>query len=183
MKYKDESGQWKDLVLPATGDTLPVGTVVEFEGDTVPSNWTKVEENEAYKSLLNLLCPIGKIEIFFDNNDHSNHLGFTWERTLIGRVPVGINSNDDAFNAIGKTGGEKTHTLTVSEMPTHKHRNENHMVTADAPGYGNWISNVRTGTEAYAGYIASADTSEVGGNQPHNILQPYEVVAFWKRVS
>lgn len=45
MKYKDESGQWKDLVLPATGDTLPVGTVVEFEGDTVPSNWEKVEEN------------------------------------------------------------------------------------------------------------------------------------------
>ena len=44
MKYKDESGQWKDLVLPATGDTLPVGTVVEFEGDTVPSNWTQVEE-------------------------------------------------------------------------------------------------------------------------------------------
>lgn len=43
MKYKDESGQWKDLVLPATGDTLPVGTVVEFEGDTVPSNWEAVE--------------------------------------------------------------------------------------------------------------------------------------------
>lgn len=44
MKYKDESGQWKDLVLPATGDTLPIGTVVEFEGATVPSNWERVED-------------------------------------------------------------------------------------------------------------------------------------------
>lgn len=175
MKYKDESGQWKDLVLPATGDTLPVGTVVEFEGDTVPSNWTKVEENEAYKSLLNLLCPIGKIEIFFDNQDHSNHLGFTWERTSIGRVPVGIDSNDNDFNAIGKTGGEKTHKLTIDEMPSHHHSlGGNHNT-------GNFVETVPFGSSNTAlNHNIFADAE--GGDQPHNILQPYEVVAFWKRV-
>lgn len=56
MKYKDETGQWKDLVLPATGDTLPIGTVVEFEGDTVPSNWVKVED----------------ISVLYDNPDGEN---------------------------------------------------------------------------------------------------------------
>lgn len=45
MKYKDESGQWKDLVLPATGDTLPIGTVVDFDGDVVPSNWERVNDS------------------------------------------------------------------------------------------------------------------------------------------
>ena len=30
----------------ATGDTLPIGSVVEFTGDTVPENWEEVEYNE-----------------------------------------------------------------------------------------------------------------------------------------
>lgn len=30
----------------ATGDTLPIGSVVEFTGDQVPENWEKVEYNE-----------------------------------------------------------------------------------------------------------------------------------------
>lgn len=40
---------------------------------------------------------------------------------LGGRVPVGYDSGDTDFNANGKTGGAKTHTLTVSQMPSHNH--------------------------------------------------------------
>ena len=39
MKYRDpETGQFKDLKVK-TSDTLPVGTVVDFDGDEVPAGW------------------------------------------------------------------------------------------------------------------------------------------------
>ena len=41
---------------------------------------------------------------------------------LRGRVPVGVNSSDTELSAIGTKGGEKTHTLTIDEMPSHDHR-------------------------------------------------------------
>ena len=39
MKYRDpETGEFKELYTKAA-DTLPVGTVVDFDGDEVPAGW------------------------------------------------------------------------------------------------------------------------------------------------
>ena len=38
-----------------------------------------------------------------------------------GRVPLGYDVSQTEFNALGKTGGAKTHTLTIPEMPAHRH--------------------------------------------------------------
>ena len=40
---------------------------------------------------------------------------------LSGRFVVGYDAKDGDYNAVGKTGGEKTHRLTVAEMPSHNH--------------------------------------------------------------
>ena len=160
--------------------TTKVSAAQPFEVD----NWIiKAFQNEDTNTqLLNTLYPVGKVEIFFDNLDHSNHLGFTWERTSIGKVPVGIDSSDTDFNTIGKTGGEKTHTLTANEIPEHKHAylgyksnsvSFNGSAQYFATAYGANLSVVTTG-----GY-----TGSYGGTQSHNNLQPYEVMAFWKRIS
>ena len=46
MKYKDPvTGEWKEI-YSKTADTLPVGTVVEFEGEEVPAGWEETEEVE-----------------------------------------------------------------------------------------------------------------------------------------
>lgn len=115
--------------------------------------------------------------MFYDNNDHSDYLGFTWQRCMIGKVPVGIDSDDTDFNLIGKTGGEKTHTLTKQEMPSHQHR-----LTITGGGNVsasgvNWQSG--TNMRYYSGDMIEA----VGGGKAHNILQPYEVVSYWRRIS
>lgn len=45
MKYKDPvTGQLKELSLKAA-DTLPIGTVVEYDGETVPDGWEEVSED------------------------------------------------------------------------------------------------------------------------------------------
>ena len=40
MKYK-YNDQWKDLTVKA-GDTLPIGTIVDYDGDTVPAGYEEV---------------------------------------------------------------------------------------------------------------------------------------------
>lgn len=128
-------------------------------------------------SLVNLLYPIGQIIIKGDNADYSNWLGFTWERTAVGKVLVGLDTTDTDFNAIGKIGGEKTHILNVDEMPAHNHSIK---YSSNDTAFGdNYFT---------AGKKSSYETSNIpinntGGNQAHNNLQPYQVVAYWKRIA
>lgn len=143
--------------------------------------------NYNFQEVLNLICPVGKVEIFYDNDDHSNHLGFTWERTGIGKAIVGIDSNDTDFNTIGKTGGEKTHTLTVEELPEDFPKQKKGIIFDSGETTSGW----------YAGEIGSYDSGNykiqtgrgtqifeaLGNGQSHNNLQPYEVFAIWKRTA
>ena len=134
-------------------------------------------------SLVNLLYPIGQIIIKGDNEDYSNWLGFTWERTAVGKVLVGIDTTDTDFNTIGKTGGEKTHTLTVAEMPAH-----NHNLNAFTSGSGS--TGRFTGTYEWSSTSSDTEgtkwignTVDAGGGQAHNNIPPYQVVAYWKRIA
>lgn len=128
--------------------------------------------------------PIGRIIMFYDNLDHSNYLGFTWERCMTGKVPVGLDLTDTDFNSIGNTGGEKTHTLTVSEMPAHRHtagRYDDKVIQNSSLMAGSNVQGIIAGTRHE--YSNRITTNETGGSQAHNIMQPYEVVSYWKRVS
>lgn len=136
---------------------------------------TKIDDlSTQVNSLANLFFPVNKIITFYDNDDHSNYLGFTWKRIASGRTLVGINSSDTDFNSIGKTGGEKTHTLTVDEMPSHNH---NYYASI---GDGTWQNQLNYGNNKNVSTISSFMT---GGDQPHNNLQPYQVVAYWQRTA
>lgn len=124
-------------------------------------------------SLINLLYPIGQIIIKGDNEDYSNWLGFTWERTAVGKVLVGYDNNDTDFNTIGKIGGEKTHTLTIDEMPSHNHS------IYYGPSGNVYAAVGIAQTTSYRDDLIS----NTGGGQAHNNLQPYQVVAYWKRIA
>ena len=107
----------------------------------------------------NAIYPVNSIKMWYDNDDHSNYLGFTWVRCLVGRFPVGINPSEGEFASIGQQGGEKTHAITPSEAPTFNTRGH------AAVGSDN--------NQRVTGYS--------GNGQPHNNLPPYEVVSFWRR--
>lgn len=49
MKYK-YNNEWKDLTVKA-GDTLPIGTIVDYDGDTVPTGYEEVENTILRKEL------------------------------------------------------------------------------------------------------------------------------------
>ena len=83
----------------------------------------KIGIAEVKSEILKLVFPIGSTYVTPDNTNPNSILGFgEWER-LKGKVCLGLDEEDADFDTIGKTGGEKEHTLTIEEMPSHNHRN------------------------------------------------------------
>lgn len=84
MKYND-NGEYKDIYVKSF-DTLPVGTEVDFDGDSVPSGWEEVSGNTlvAYTlfnstsgergtvTLSDSSANYDYIEIFYANNSGVN---------------------------------------------------------------------------------------------------------------
>lgn len=46
MKYND-NGEIKDIKIKVV-DTVPIGTVVDYEGTTIPSGWEKIDERKSF---------------------------------------------------------------------------------------------------------------------------------------
>lgn len=149
------------------------------DGTTICNAERMKHIEDGIAGLYNAIFPIGQIVIKGDNEDYSNWLGFTWERTALGKVLVGIDSTDTDFNTIGKTGGEKTHTLAVSEMPRHAHYIASNLTNNPTGGVDRTIMYGVPASIEPTNYISES----TGNNQPHNNLQPYQVVAYWKRIA
>ena len=112
---------------------------------------------------------------------------------LRGRFIVGYNSheNDEEYDALGNTGGEKVHTLSTLEMPAHRHKvfaeddlkdnNPNHYdETGTNPnkltGYIGTTGNGQGASGRGDGGVAMS--SQVGGNAAHENRPPYYVLAY-----
>lgn len=106
-------------------------------------------------------------------------LGGTWVSWGAGRVPVGVNSSDSDFSTVEKAGGEKTHTLTTNEMPSHTHKVINY-TNGYTGGSQSGSKTVLTGTANQSDIDAA---KAAGGGAAHNNLQPYITCYMYKRVA
>lgn len=50
MIRNPETNEWESVYLPPTGDTLPVGSIVDYDGDIVPTNYEEVEDPNQYST-------------------------------------------------------------------------------------------------------------------------------------
>lgn len=184
-----------------TADNLEGGRVAQA------TNADKVlVSTDTYKplvdALLELIYPVGSIYMTVDKDrDPAAFLGGTWERWGQGRVPVGVseNENDSDFGKVEQQGGERKHQLITSEMPAHTH---DISVKADRSGYGGSIY-ITTEQGSYVKYLPTTNSTNnkigleaglgspdsvvvmgnVGGDKPHNNLQPYITCFMWKRTA
>lgn len=74
---------------------------------------------------------------------------------------------------VGTTGGTRVHQLTVDEMPSHRHQLNDMIVPNTASERGL----LNKGDLAKSEIILS-NTGSTGGNQPHNNMPPYYVLAY-----
>ena len=131
-----------------------------------------------YDALLSIY-PVGSIYLSVDSENPSTKFGGTWIPWGKGRVPVGVNETDSDFNAVEKTGGEKAHKLTISEMPDHVH-------SVDALSLkksGESSAQSGSGTFAFSGLVNTTSTDGMGDGNSHNNLQPYITCYMWKRTA
>lgn len=96
---------------------------------------------------------------------------------LKGRFIVGYNPDDVDYNAIGNSAGEKRHTLSVSEIPSHTHDFAPN--TNINFGSGDGIVRQRASSEpGGSGTSIGGSISSKGGDQAHENRPPYYTLAY-----
>lgn len=149
------------------GDTLPIGIIMEYPGSNIPSGWLLCDgqavSRTLYSELFNLLGTT------YGSGDGSTTFNVP---NLKGKVAVGKDDNDTDFDTLGETGGEKTHILSVNEMPSHSHTPTSGNFCTTGNGTANNLVN------SGSSYAQTSATANTGGGQPHNNLQPYIVQNF-----
>jgi microcystin-dependent protein len=153
-----------------------------FAGNFAPQGWAlcqgqliAISQNTALFSL---------IGTFYGGNGTSNFA----LPNLQGSAPLHQGQGPGLSpRSIGEVGGETAVTLLATEMASH-----NHAVTAQAGSgtqatpAGGFFAEARSGrallkpysTDAANTAMAATAIGSVGGNQPHNNLQPYQVLTF-----
>lgn len=128
------------------------------------------------QSILDFIYPVGSIYLSYSHVDPGTLFGGTWTR-----ISNAFLWAVDAGGEIGLTGGEKTHTLTIAEVPKHSHGIRWTSSSGNAGGTSQANPMVRYG-DTGTGY-AGATTVETGGGGAHNNMPPYIQVSAWRRTA
>lgn len=132
--------------------------------------------------ILNKIYPVGSIYMSINYTSPAMIFGGTWEE-IHNKFLLAAG---DHYSA-GATGGSATHTLTIDEMPSHRHSSDSYMNgyasnVIDNEVFTTWVnSGQRDNNNPNTGQDGPVRTSYVGGGQPHNNMPPYLVVYIWKR--
>lgn len=89
--------------------------------DKVVEDGLSADVDKLKDVLRDVFYPVGTIYESVNNINPSEFIGGTWESWGAGKVSVGVDASQTEFATVEKTGGEKTHTLTTGEMPSHTH--------------------------------------------------------------
>jgi hypothetical protein len=111
-------------ITPSGSLTVVTDVIQETNSDNnIPIANSMVLQNTvfSYKLLFNAMYPVGSIYMSTSSTNPSTLFGGTWEAWGAGRVPVGVNTSDNDFKTVEKTGGAKTKQLTTTELPAHNH--------------------------------------------------------------
>ena len=155
----------------------PLGVVEMYCGSSIPENYAMCDGQALSISLYPELYQV----LGTTFNTAATAPGMFCLPDLRGRFIVGAGADED-YNTIGKTGGEKTHTLTVEEMPSHNHSVEdafyaenirlNQNIRGSNGGIDNdndyWTRNISTGN--------------AGGGAAHENRPPFFVLFYIMRL-
>ena len=139
--------------------------------------------NDALRAANRCPFPIG-YGGFFQTDPNSIYADTTWEQ----KKDVFILASGNTYGA-GSTGGEAQHTLTVDEMPSHRHSSNSFAdgyptSTANSSNYCTWVNyGIHDSNSPDTAESGPIRTSQVGGSKPHNNMPPYYSMPFWIRTA
>lgn len=158
----------------------PTGSITMFAGSTAPTGYLICDGSAVSRTTYAGLFTV--IGTTYGTGDGSTTFNLP---NLKGKVAVGQDTGDTAFDTLGETGGEKTHTLTIDEMPSHNHSitnpsNAPNAVFHSSVGTNHWFNVQGSGDGAHpdAFQYANPTIANKGGGGAHNNLQPYIVLNY-----
>ncbi len=136
---------------------------------TIPTKTSDLTNDSSFltpTTLVNYIYPIGSYYWSSNSTNPGTIFGGTWEQ-IKDKFVLAVG---DTYTEVNITGGEATHTLTVNEIPSHRH------VTgpSNLSAYGGGLADIKQ--EANAGWKTNLDqinTGYTGGGQAHNNMPPY----------
>lgn len=117
--------------------------------------------------------PVGSYYISANDTSPASLFGGTWHRIenrFLWAAP--------STSTLGATAGEMTHTLTVSEMPSHTHKLDLTSTAGTGSYSTEYVAYTKTGGTTYSNSNAVISS---GGGAAHNNMPPYVNVAIWRR--
>ena len=133
----------------------------------------------------NKIYPVGSIYMSINSTDPSELFGGEWEQ-IKDRFLLACGTT----YSNGATGGEATHTLTVDEMPSHTHIQNQHRHGLNrnfSDGSGGttsaYITTADRKTSTKYTTYTTATNQNTGGGGSHNNMPPYLAVYCWVRIS
>lgn len=152
-------------IIDEINNNTPIGVIHEYAGVQAPAGYLFCKGQAVSRSTYADLFRV--IGTTYGSGDGSTTFNLP---NLCGRIPAGIDDADSDFNALGKKGGSKTHTLTVEQMPSHTHIQNTHThsvsgTSQSAGAHTHSASSNSTGshTHTLSGTAASA------GAHSHNV--------------
>lgn len=192
VKYSDTTHTGEDFVFNFPADHT--GSIYLEATDNFNYNVVYCDKDVSnFKSLVDKIYPVGSIYMSVNNVNPGDLFCGTWVAWGSGRVPVCVNSSDSSFNTVEKTGGAKTITLTVEQLPSHSHEEKIAYYSNDLfiRPMASSLSEEDSGTnKILKGEMISRSsetgplkTGESGSGKSHNNLQPYITCYMWKRTA
>ena len=151
-----------------------VKRVVDTYSTKLDTDSTVTVDGVSINAIANIIYPVGSIYMSANDVDPSLLFGGEWEK-IEGKFLL---SSYGSTYTLGSTGGEANHTLTVDEMPKHKHDLSYRTGVIQTGSSGTYYFDVGTSGNWYTN---SPSFKESGGNKAHNNMPPYMSVYMWKR--
>lgn len=152
------------LVMNQIGLLPPVGSVSTYAGNQAPTGYILCDGSAISRTTYHALFQV--IGTTYGSGDGSTTFNVP---NLKGKFVVGFDSAQTEFDNLSETGGAKTHTLTVSEMPSHNHSGltqsaGTHTHTITDPGHTHsYVNQPNTqNTDNAFATESAADNSSVG---------------------
>lgn len=122
---------------------------------------------ENMRNTIDELFGVGYVWISYTDKSPASLVGGAWT-PITGRFPY--------FNAGNSIGGANSQTLSIAQMPAHRH-----VLGVD---FGDdWVENTWNWTVSSSKmYVSGAETEPAGEGQPYNNMPAYQTLYAWRRV-
>jgi len=168
---------------PTWSQVLPAGCIQQYAGSSAPSGWLLCDGSSV--SSTNYLALHAVISNTFGGSAYTGASGLSFNLPdLRGRFPMGAGTGTglnasgtgapsgsaQTARARGQWGGEETHQLTLSEMPSHSHNLTTYAASSGASGYRLY--------DRYGDATNVISTNTAGSDARHATIPPFVVLNF-----